>query len=49
MLKVYMFHYVTEGFNYYHFDIKQFEKVVKELVKNKKSNKFKRAKKNTVE
>ena len=31
MLKVYMFHYVTEGFNYYHFDIKQFEKIVKEL------------------
>lgn len=36
MLKVYMFHYVTEGFNYYHFDIKQFEKIVKELVKTKK-------------
>lgn len=45
MLKVYMFHYVTEGFNYYHFDIKQFEKVVKELVKTKKVINLKELKK----
>lgn len=45
MLKVYMFHYVTEDFNYYHFDIKQFEKIVKELVKTKKVISLKELKK----
>lgn len=45
MLKVYMFHYVTECFNYYHFDVKQFEKIVKELVKTKKVINLKKIKK----
>lgn len=35
-MKVYMFHYVVEDFNYYHFDVKQFEKKIKELSETKK-------------
>lgn len=34
-MNIYMFHYVTENFNYYHFDKTQFEKVVKYLSENK--------------
>lgn len=30
-MKIYMFHYVTENFNYYHFDKNKFEEVVKNL------------------
>lgn len=35
-MKIYMFHYVTENFKYYHFDKKQFEEIVKKLVATKK-------------
>ncbi len=35
-MKIYMFHYVTENFNYYHFDVNLFEKKIKELSKTKK-------------
>lgn len=45
MLKVYMFHYVTEKFNYYHFNIRQFEKVIKELTQAKKVISLKELKK----
>lgn len=35
-MKVYMFHYVTENFNYYHFDKNEFEEVIKQLSSTKK-------------
>ena len=35
-MKIYMFHYVTENFNYHHFDVKLFEKKIKEFSKTKK-------------
>lgn len=33
-MKVYMFHYVTKNFNYYHFDADLFEKTIVDLMKD---------------
>lgn len=35
-MKIYMFHYVTSDFNYYHFDKNRFEDVIKKLSNSKK-------------
>ena len=35
-MKVYMFHYVKTNSNYYHYDLKQFEKTIKYLKENYK-------------
>ena len=35
-MKVYMFHYVTKNFNYYHFNVEKFDEVIKKLSKTKK-------------
>lgn len=44
-MKIYMFHYVTRNFNYYHFDLKLFEEKIKELSKTKKILNLKELKK----
>jgi len=33
-MKIYMFHYVTRDFNYFHFDVDEFENTIKELIKH---------------
>ena len=44
-MKIYMFHYVTENFNYYHFDKNKFEEIVKNLSLTKKVINLKELKK----
>lgn len=34
-MKILMFHYVTKNFNYYHFDLEEFENIVKKLATKK--------------